>query len=78
MVDANAGFAAQQKTMLATWLTEIMLDRMNKLQGKPRELVQVPVRAVHLLDDMIVPTGIGPNAVSLRCEAHHEHILRER
>ena len=77
-MDAHAGFTAQQKTMLATWLTEIMLDRMNKLQGKPQELAQVPGHAVHLLDDMIVPTGIAPNAVSLRCQVHHEHILRER
>ena len=69
-VDANAGFTAQQKTMLATWLTEIMLDRMNKLQDKPQELAQVPGRVLHIVDDMIVPTGIVPNTASLRCQAH--------
>ena len=44
--------------MLATWLTEIMLDRMNKLQDKPQELAKVAERAVHLLDDMIVPPAL--------------------
>lgn len=48
-VDANAGFTAQQKTMLATWLTEIMLDRMNKLQDKPQELAKMEKEFEHFV-----------------------------